>query len=184
MKAETKASNPKDIIGSKKLPLHLLSGIAKIQWCLAQLEGALKYGTWNWRIAGVRASIYLDALERHVEKYKNGEARDPVTRVHHLGNVMACAAIIMDAEAVGKLIDDRPPMAPAKDQIDEAQETVLHLQQLYEDEDPYHYTIEDSEWEPENNPTSTTENTTEPPKQRSSGRLEIEQGATLRRREP
>lgn len=184
MKAETKASNPKDIIGSKKLPLHLLSGIAKIQWCLAQLEGALKYGTWNWRIAGVRTSIYLDAMERHIEKYKNGEVRDPVTRVHHLGNVMACAAIIMDAEAVGKLIDDRPPMAPAKDQIDEAQEAVIHLQQLYEDEDPYHYTIEDSEWEPENNPTSTTKSTTPHPKQRSKGQLEIEQGATLRRREP
>ena len=42
MKAETKDTNPKDIIGSKKLPMHLLSGIAKVQWCLAQLEGALK----------------------------------------------------------------------------------------------------------------------------------------------
>lgn len=165
-----KHTNPKDRIGSTKLPLSLLSGIAKAEWCLAQLEGALKYGTWNWRKAGVRTSIYLDALERHLEKYKNGEDRDPKTRAHHLGNVMACAAIILDAQAVGKLKDDRPPRAPVAEHIDAARETVLHLQRMFEEHDPYHYTIEDSEWEPENSPPSTTKSTTPAPKRKSSGR--------------
>ena len=36
---DTKHTNPKDRIGSTKLPLDLLSGIAKVEWCLAQLEG-------------------------------------------------------------------------------------------------------------------------------------------------
>jgi len=145
MTAETKDTNPKDRIGSKKLPLSLLSGTAKIEWCLAQLEGALKYGTWNWRSAGIRTSIYLDALERHLEKFKNGEDRDPATLVHHLGSVMACAAIILDAEPLGKLTDDRPPRAPTSEMIDKAQERVLFLLDLYRDENPYNFTIEDSE---------------------------------------
>ena len=27
----------------------------------------MKYGSWNWRAAGVRASVYVSALERHIE---------------------------------------------------------------------------------------------------------------------
>lgn len=165
---ETKASNPKDRIGSTKLPLDLLSGIAKVEWCLAQLEGALKYGTWNWRKAGVRTSIYVAAIERHLEKYKNGEDRDPETGVHHLGNVMAGAAILLDAGALSKLTDDRPPMGPAATLIDAAQSDVLHLQRLYGNVHPRNYTIEDSEWQPESQHPNTTPSTTEPPKPKSS----------------
>ena len=180
MKAETKLSNPMDRIGSTKLPLDLLSGVAKIEWCLAQLEGALKYGTWNWRDAGVRASIYIAAIERHLEKFKNGEDRDPVTRVHHLGNVMAGAAIMLDAMSVDLFIDDRPPMAPGSSLIDAAQEDVLHLQRLYGDVKPRNFTIEDSKWAPENNPPSTTENTTALLKQKSSEQPAIRLDATLK----
>lgn len=165
---DTKHTNPKDRIGSTKLPLDLLSGIAKVEWCLAQLEGALKYGTWNWRHAGVRVSIYVAAIERHLEKYKNGEDRDPETGVHHLGNVMAGAAILLDAGALRKLTDDRPPMGPAATLIDAAQSDVLHLQRLYGNVQPRNYTIEDSQWEPENNPKPITTSTTEPPRPRSS----------------
>lgn len=163
-----KDTNPKDRIGSSKLPLSLLSGTAKIEWCLAQLEGALKYGTWNWRSAGIRVSIYLDALERHLEKYKNGEDRDPDTLVHHLGSVMACAAIILDALPLGKLGDDRPPRAPVSELMDQAVDRVLHLQDLHGSKHPHHYTIEDSQWAPENSPPSTTESTMPRQRQRSS----------------
>ena len=37
-----------------------------------------------------------------------GEKRDPVTKVHHLGAIMACCAILIDAEAHDALVDDRP----------------------------------------------------------------------------
>jgi hypothetical protein len=67
----TKPTNPKDAIGTEKLPMHLIPGSAKATMALAFLEGALKYGKYNWRVAGVRASIYLDAMERHLEKFKN-----------------------------------------------------------------------------------------------------------------
>lgn len=140
----TKPTNPKDAIGTEKLPMHLIPGSAKATMALAFLEGALKYGKYNWRVAGVRASIYLDAMERHLEKFKNGENCDPVTGVPHLGSIMACAAIIIDAGLCEKLNDDRPPTAPVSGQIDSLATCVRHLQEVFAEHDPHQYTIEDS----------------------------------------
>jgi len=168
VEAVVKDTNPKDAIGATKLPMHLIPGSAKAHMALAFLEGALKYGKYNWRVAGVRASIYLDAMERHLEKWKNGEEVDPLTGVPHLASVMACSAIILDARAVGKLNDDRPPAAPVSKLIDDLAPYVRYLQSLYEDESPHQYTIEDSQWQHESNPKPTTTSTTERPKPRSS----------------
>ena len=145
MTPEVKDTNPKDAIGSTKLPMHLIPGSAKAWLALAFLEGALKYGKYNWRVAGVRASIYLDAMERHLEKYKNGEWDDAQTGVPHLASIMACAAIILDAESVGKLTDDRPPKGDESDLIDSLATSVRYLQELYAEESPHQYTIEDSD---------------------------------------
>ena len=155
MKPEVKESNPKDAIGSSKLPMHLVPGSAKAFLTLGFLEGALKYGKYNWRIAGVRCSIYLDAMERHMEKYKNGEDVDPVTKVPHLASVMACCAIILDAGIVGKLTDDRPPRAPVSNLIDSMVADVQYLKNLYEGDNPRQYTIEDSQWTDDNGLTRT-----------------------------
>ncbi len=168
MKAETKDTNPKDAIGSTKLPMHLIPGTAKAALAIAFLEGALKYGKYNWRVAGVRASIYVDAMERHLEKWKNGEDEDPETRVPHLASIMACAAIIIDAALCDKLTDDRPPTAPASGYIDNLAAHVRYLQELYADENPHQYTIEDSQWAPENNLTLTIKSTTPAERQRNS----------------
>ena len=139
-----KDTNPKDAIGSKKLPLHLVpsSGIALT--ATAFLEGALKYGKYNWRIAGVRASIYLDAMHRHIAKWQNGEDVDPETMVHHLASVCACAMIIMDAQLCEKLTDDRPPRAHVADLVDMlAAGNVQRLQNQFKDHHPHQYTIAD-----------------------------------------
>lgn len=143
---DLKDTNPKDAIGSTKLPLHLVPDSLKVYAALSFCEGATKYGAFNWRIAGVRASIYKSALERHLAKWWNGEECDPVTGVPHLASVIACAAIILDAKLVDKLTDDRPPRAPLAQLIDGAAETVQHLQKLHQDKHPRHWTIEDSEW--------------------------------------
>jgi hypothetical protein len=144
-----KPTNPKDMIGSGKLPLGLAPDTIKAEVALAYLEGALKYGRYNWRIAGVRASIYNDALDRHRMKWWNGESRDKKTRVKHLASIIACAGILLDAELCGKLTDDRPPSAPISDLIDGADEAVAHLKELFKEHDPRHYTIEDSQPQPE-----------------------------------
>lgn len=145
--AEPKDTNPKDAIGVKKLPLHLVpaSGIALA--ALAFLEGALKYGKYNWRVAGVRNSVYLDAMMRHLHKYQNGQDVDPHTGVSHLASVIACAMIIIDAQICGKLNDDRPPRAPVDRYIDVLAEDVARLQELFKDHQPHQYTIEDGQEE-------------------------------------
>ena len=101
-----KQSNPKDLISSDKLPLHLWPNTATAMGCLGLLEGACKYGRSNWRVAGVRASIYYDAAKRHLDAWFEGEELSP-EGVPHLANALACLAIIVDAEAAGKLNDDR-----------------------------------------------------------------------------
>lgn len=108
--SERKDTNPKDGIGATKVPFHLLSPIAKAHWALAQFVGARKYQQWNWRAAGILLGEYLSALERHLEAYKGGETHDPADGTHHLGNIMACAAIILDAEAAGMVVDNRGPV--------------------------------------------------------------------------
>lgn len=140
-----KLTNPKDIIGSSKLALSLVPDTLIIEAATAFTEGATKYGRFNWRIAGVRASIYLDALERHLAKYTNGEDRDPKTRVKHLASIVACAGILLDAELCGKLTDDRPPRAPISQLIEENEEIGAHLKDLFKDKTPHQYTIADSE---------------------------------------
>lgn len=182
LQTTTKLTNPKDLIGSDKLPLHLVPDTISIFAATAFLEGALKYGQFNWRIAGVRSSIYISALERHIKKYKNGEDADPKTRVHHLASIIACAGIMLDAELLGKLNDDRPPRAPMSALIDGFEETVVHLKQMFRRHEPYHYTIEDSEWQPESQPKPITTSTTEPPRPKNSVRPAIQRVESPRER--
>jgi hypothetical protein len=141
---EGKQSNPKDAIGSTKLPLNLVPDTIEVEVALAYLEGALKYGACNWRIAGVRSSIYYAAMKRHQKKWWNGQDSDPKTRVKHLASVIACAGILLDAELCGMLTDDRPPSAPLDKLIDDADGMVAHLKQLFKDHNPKHHTIKDS----------------------------------------
>lgn len=140
---DTKASNPKEAIGDKKVPLWLCSPIAEAHWSAAQFSGLAKYGAWNWRAAGVRTSTYLSAIKRHHARYANGERLDPVDGTHHLGNIMACAAILLEAEYLGKLNDDRAPSADLQRVFDEVEATIARLKEKYADKDPKHWTIHD-----------------------------------------
>lgn len=148
-----KPSNPKDIIGSNKLPLDLVPTVTRALLTLGHLEGHIKYGLVNWREAGVNFNIYTGALERHVEKLKGGEWADKTTRVPHIGNALACLSIIADAAYSGKLNDNRPkptngyqesglpPIMSAAEIIDSFGEIVVHLKALYGDKRPTDYFI-------------------------------------------
>jgi hypothetical protein len=127
----TKESNPKDAIGETKVPLWLCSPIAKAHWALAQFAGQKKYLCWNWRVAGVRSSVYLSAMERHMDAYMSGEELDPTDGTHHLGNVMACCAIMLDAKAAGLLNDDRPPVVDVRETYAFVQAQMVKLNEIY-----------------------------------------------------
>lgn len=145
--ADTKPSNPKSSVGAKKLDLGLVPETALVSLAMAFLEGALKYGRYNWRIAGVSASTYYAAFNRHTKKWWNGQDADPKTRVMHLDNAMACLAIIRDAEVYGMLTDDRPP-CPDPDAmarlIDDAEGTIAHLKAEFAEHNPHQFTIADT----------------------------------------
>lgn len=131
--------NPKDTIGSAKLPIHLWPETATMMGCVAMLDGALKYGRCNWRIAGVRASIYVDACRRHLGAWFEGEDADPDSGLPHLAHALACLAIIVDAEAAGMLHDDRQWPGGHRDLADRLTPHVERLQHLRVNHQPLHW---------------------------------------------
>ena len=117
---ERKSTNPKDILaqGEQRVLLHLIPTPALIETAKAMMDGARKYGPYNWREEGVGASTYISASMRHLRAYLDGEQLAADSRVHHLGHAIACLAILLDAEAVGNLVDDRPLPAPSASLMD------------------------------------------------------------------
>lgn len=110
-----KGVNPKDLIGVKKAPLHLVPPAAIIHEAMAMKNGAAKYGPYNWRAKNVIASIYVAAAQRHIMAWFDGEEVAGDSGVHHLGHARACLGIILDAQETDSLHDDRPlPGAAAR----------------------------------------------------------------------
>lgn len=139
-------ANPKDAAGRAKVPLWLLSPIAKAAWAGAAFIGKVKYGAWNYRGTKVYASVYISAAMRHLDAYLSGETYDPEDGTHHLGNVMACCAILLDCAASGNLIDDRPPSVSLRPAYDEMQALVQPTKAKYADRATTvkHWTIDDT----------------------------------------
>lgn len=99
--------NPKTLFGAVKPgtwytppgPLYLTS--------IVHLQGALKYGHFNWRDDPVSASTYVEAAIRHIMDWSSGLENAGDTRLHNLSHASACLNILMDAQLCGSLIDDR-----------------------------------------------------------------------------
>jgi len=100
-------TNPKDLLGLKKVPLRLIMSPALLWLARVMGGGAVKYGPWNWRAKHVRHMVYLEAIMRHTLLAADGEEVDEESGYPHEAHIMACAFIILDAKAVGALIDDR-----------------------------------------------------------------------------
>ena len=137
------AENPKDLVGATKLPLHLWPATATAMGSVAMLNGALKYGRSNWRVVGIRASIYVDACQRHLAAWFEGHEADE-EGVPHIASALACLAIIVDAQAAGKLRDDRQVEGGYKDLAARLTKHVSRLNELHSEREPKHWTIQDS----------------------------------------
>jgi hypothetical protein len=115
-----KDTNPKDAVGTKKVPLRSVrSGRVAGEVSLALHEGALKYGRHNYRDTGVRASVYYDAIGRHLDEYWEGVDIDPASGVHHLAKAIAGLEVWLDAALSGMYEDDRPPKVHPENWVDE-----------------------------------------------------------------
>lgn len=140
-----KDTNPKGVAATDRVPLSLMPGTAVIYGNMAFLEGALKYGRYNWRCSGVLASTYVDALGRHVLKWFGGEEVDPKTGVPHLANALACISILIDAAEHGALVDDRPPTLGAEARLlAQFQQLVQSLRSELAEYNPHQFTHNDS----------------------------------------
>lgn len=145
MQDGSKPTNPKDAVGSDKLPLHLWPSSATAYGCIGLLNGMLKYGRTNWREAGIRATIYADAAQRHIDDWMSGEESDPDDGVHNLSAALACLAIIVDAMETGTLNDDREYRGTAwRSARAHMEPHVARLKRLHAARTPKHWSIADN----------------------------------------
>lgn len=103
-----KPTNPKDSVGIKKVPTHVFPPRIMAEVGLALLEGARKYGSYNWRAAGVRASVYYDAVDRHLGAWWEGQDLDPDSGLSHVTKAIAGLTVLRDSMMQGNWTDDRP----------------------------------------------------------------------------
>lgn len=120
--------NPKEIAGSKKpstwsvMPRWVTLAVGRVM-----SVGAAKYGAFNYRESNISASVYQDAMERHLQLWFDGEDNDPETGVSHLASVIASCSLLMDAQMTGKLHDDRQKTGFVRKYLDQLQDLLTTL---------------------------------------------------------
>ena len=95
----------KDDVG--KADLAIIPEVALVEMSKAFTVGEKKYGRYNYLAGGFTICRITSAMIRHGYAYLRGEEYDPKDGQHHLGSVLACAAMLLDLRKRGKLIDDR-----------------------------------------------------------------------------
>lgn len=137
-----KDTNPKDAIGTAKwrqftvVPMQVLWEVG-----VGMLEGTLKYGRHNYRGAGVRASVYVDAALGHIHQFWEGEDIDKDSGLSHVTKAICSLFVLRDAMMNEMWNDDRPPKARDMDKLrDELGKLVAENFERYAHKDPHHYT--------------------------------------------
>lgn len=110
-------TNPKTHVGLTKPSMRGIPSAALVHLGRVMEDGIRKYGHFNWREHAVSASVYEDAIWRHLLAWRDGEDNAQDSGAPHLAHVMACCAILLDAQANGKLNDNRGPKGNAPDLI-------------------------------------------------------------------
>ncbi len=142
--SDTKDMNPKDAIGARKLRFSVLPWRVLCHVALAFLEGALKYGRHNYRAAGVRASVYFDAVVgRHLTQWWEGEDIDDDSGEHHVIKAIAGLMVMYDSILEGNFVDDRPPRGNVD--MAELNRKAAELLDRHKGKNPFHHTIGNGE---------------------------------------
>lgn len=128
-----KESNPKDSVGIKKVSLHFVPPQVLMEIGLALHEGARKYGAYNYRVAGVRASVYYDALQRHLNAWWEGENIDRDSNLSHITKAIACLVVLRDSMMNENWVDDRPPRVKNQNWVQEMNKKAAEIIEKYPD---------------------------------------------------
>lgn len=108
----SKETNPKDAVGTRKVPMSCVPMPPLTEVAVAMQEGARKYGRHNYRQAGIRASVYFDAAMRHLIAWWEGEDIDPDSGISHISKAVATLMVLRDGQMRSMCEDDRPPRTP------------------------------------------------------------------------
>tara|TARA_B110000046_G_C13015655_1_gene408571 strand:- start:1949 stop:2398 length:450 start_codon:yes stop_codon:yes gene_type:complete len=108
-KNRKKDTNPKDAVGIKKPPTSTIPTVVIQEVGVGMLEGARKYGRHNYRVAGIRASVYKDAAQRHMDYWWEGEDIDSDSGLSHVTKAICSLVVLRDAMINDMWTDDRPP---------------------------------------------------------------------------
>jgi hypothetical protein len=118
--------NPKELAGAKKpatwsvMPRWVMLQVGRVM-----SVGAAKYSPFNYRESSISASTYQDAIERHLQLWFDGEDNDDESGVSHLASVIASCALLMDAQATGKLDDDRQKTGIVRQQLNSLEQLLI-----------------------------------------------------------
>lgn len=133
-----KPTNPKDLCGIAKVPISCVPANVLAELGTAMFEGQCKYGRHNYRAVGVRASIYYDALMRHMMAWWEGEDIDAASGMSHVTKAMTTLIVLRDSMLQGNLNDDRPPKSqPFYPALNAA---VVAIAEKHADKNPKHFT--------------------------------------------
>ena len=100
-------TNKKTLAAVKKPRLSNVPAVSIYAMAAAFDDGARKYGTRNWRESEVTASVFFDAMQRHLNAWYNGEDCAEDSGLHHLAHLLAGAGIVLDSINEGVFVDDR-----------------------------------------------------------------------------
>lgn len=103
-----KATNPKDVAATNKVPFDRLPMAVVAETAVALHEGAQKYGYHNWREEGVQSGVYVNAALRHLLDWQEGQDIDPGSGLNHITKAIAGLMILRDGMIQGNYVDTRP----------------------------------------------------------------------------
>jgi len=128
----SKETNPKDAIAIKKPRFHsgMPANVTR-EVSVGLMEGSMKYGRHNYRVAGVRASVYIDATMGHLLDYWEGQDIDPDSNLHHITKAIASLYVLRDAQMRDMCEDDRPPKSDVEGDKERLQVIVDQLFKKY-----------------------------------------------------
>lgn len=138
-----KETNPKDAIGIRKAPMSTVSAAVLAEVGVAMLEGAAKYGRHNYRVVGVRSSVYYDATMRHLMAWWEGQDLDPDSGMSHVTKAIAGLVVLRDAMIQGMVTDDRAPRS--KEFYEGLNKLADQILERHADKNPQHHTLRGAE---------------------------------------
>lgn len=128
------SKNPKYAQGIRKFTMCVVPACVLGEVGVAMLEGAYKYGAYNYRQTKIDASTYYDSTMRHVMSWWEGEDMDPDSGLHHITKAITSLVVLRDSMINDMIIDDRPPAVKAnwKDALNAV---AANLHEKYGDKD-------------------------------------------------